>query len=122
MAPQPASGPGGAADADAAGQKAQELGIRSVVDLVKAKIDTIMEELEKEKQARVQEWAAAAAAANASVPKGPVIEEAIDEGLDDTDVNMSAEQFASELDRRLAAERDELIGDFATAKRAKTTP
>jgi chromosome segregation ATPase len=53
VAPQPAVGAGGAADAHAAVQKAQEFGIRSLVDLIKAKVDTIMDELEKEKSKHV---------------------------------------------------------------------
>ena len=122
VAPSSVTGAGGATDADAAVQKAQEFGIRSVVDLVKAKVDAIMDELEKEKQARVLERAAAAAAAKARSTEGTVIEEAFDVVLEAADANMSDEQFARELDRRLAAKREKLIGDFATAKRAKTTP
>jgi hypothetical protein len=92
-----------------------------VVDLVKAKVDTIVEELEKEKRQRAIDKEAAAAAATSS-KSGPIIEEVGDEDLDEPDSSMSAEQFASALDQRLAAKREKLLGDFEKAKRAKTSP
>ena len=71
---------------------------------------------------RAQERAATAATATGTTGKGPVIEEVLDDGIVVVDTTMSPEQHASDLDRRLTAERDELLEELARAKRANTSP
>ena len=100
-----------------------EVPIEEVVGLVKDKVDEILKQLEVEQQARAAERAGAPTA-GATAPRAGWLTGAVDAADLDAEMELPPEQFEAEVDRRLAAKREQLLAANAAkvAKKAKTSP
>ena len=116
----PSSGDGAAANGGGAADS--EVPIEEVVGLVKEKVDEILKQLEAEKVARAAERAGTPTGLAAPSATG-WFKGTADAADLDADMELPPDQFAAELDRKLAAKREQMVAaNAARAKRPKTGP
>ena len=100
------------------------MAIDEVVGLVKDKVDEILKQLEVEQHARVAERAGVPTVVGAAPRPAGWLKGAVDAADLDGEMELPLEQLAAEVDRRLAAKREQLLAANAAmvAKKAKTGP